>query len=125
MNELKPFKESKEALLKASSSTKNYIFESDGSLTYHDYKSDITVSIIHIEDRKKENTYFQVYLEIAWKKFKHNTKFKYSSKSWFLDTIMTTLSDDKDYCKKLDKLILKPIHKDITENNYNNFERLR
>jgi hypothetical protein len=57
--------ENKEALLKASSSTKNYIFESDGSLTYHDYKSDITVFIIHIEDRKKENTYFQVYLEIA------------------------------------------------------------
>jgi hypothetical protein len=38
---------------------------------------------------------------------------------------MTTFSDDKDYRKKLDTLILKQVHKDITENNYNNFERVR
>jgi len=117
--------ENKEALLKAFNTTQKYIYEADTSLTYHDYKNNISVSILHIEDRKKENTYFQVILIIEWKKFKHKTKFHYSWKGWYFDTILTNYEDSKEHRENLDKFVLKKIYSEIQADNFNNFKRVR
>ena len=115
----------KKELLNALTTSQKYIYEADSSLTYHDYKNDIAVSIIHIEDSKKQNTYFQVIIEIVWKKFQYKTKFNYSSKGGYLDTISTTLSDNKDYRKKLDEIILSEIYNQIENHDFSQFKRVR
>ena len=115
----------KKELLNSLTTSQNYTYVDDTSLTYHDDKNDITVSIIHIEDRNMQNTYFQVRMDITWKKFQHKTKFNYSSKGGYLDTISTTLSDNKDYRKKLDEIILSEIYSQIENHDFNQFKRVR
>lgn len=115
----------KKPLSDAFYSSKGYIYGADSSLTRQDHKNNISVSIIHIEDRKKENTYFQVILIIEWKKFKHKTKFHYSWKGWYFDTILTNYEDSKEHRENLDKFVLKRIYNEVQANDFSNFKRVR